>query len=136
VHTIHAVDSLKLLKTLDELAAESAEPPSVCLQVNTSAEEAKHGWRDAAVLDDAEAIAACSRIRVVGLMTMAGYGTAAETARPSFVRLRALRDALVRRIGRPLPHLSMGMSNDYEAAVEEGATLVRVGSALFEGVEP
>jgi len=136
VRMIHAVDSLKLLRTLDELAADAADPPSVCLQVNTSDEEAKHGWKGEAVLDDAEALAACARIRVVGLMTMAAWGTDAETARPSFVRLRAIRDELARRIGRPLPELSMGMSNDYESAVEEGATLVRVGSALFEGAEP
>ncbi|MDG3004114.1 YggS family pyridoxal phosphate-dependent enzyme [Paludisphaera mucosa] len=136
VRLIHAVDSLKLLKTLDDLAAEVADPPEVCLQVNTSAEEAKHGWKDASVLADADAIAACSRIKVAGLMTMAAYGTDAETARPSFVRLRAIRDSLARLTGLPLRSLSMGMSNDYEAAVEEGATLVRVGSALFEGVEP
>ena len=136
VRMIHAVDSLKLLKTLDDLAAGSADPPDVCLQVNTSDEEAKHGWKDAAVLDDAEAVAACTRIKVVGLMTMAAWGTDAETARPSFVRLRALRDALARRTGLALPHLSMGMSNDFETAIEEGATLVRVGSSLFEGADP
>lgn len=136
VRVIHAVDSLKLLRTLDDLAAGADDPPAVCLQVNTSDEEAKHGWRDAAILDDAEAVAACSRIAVVGLMTMAAWGTDAETARPSFVRLREIRDELRRRTGLALPHLSMGMSNDFEAAVEEGASLVRVGSALFEGVDP
>ncbi|OJW20831.1 MAG: YggS family pyridoxal phosphate enzyme [Planctomycetales bacterium 71-10] len=136
VRMIHAVDSLKLLRTLDEMAADAPNPPEVCLQVNTSAEEAKHGWKDASIIDDAGAIAEISRIRVVGLMTMAGWGTDAETARPSFVRLRAIRDALRRQTGLALPHLSMGMSNDFEAAVEEGATLVRVGSALFDGVEP
>jgi pyridoxal phosphate enzyme (YggS family) len=136
VRVIHAVDSLRLLRALDQLAAEADDPPVVCLQVNTSAEEAKHGWRDAAILDDAAAIVECSRIQVVGLMTMAGWGTDAEAARPSFVRLRDLRDDLARRTGLALPHLSMGMSNDFEAAVEEGATLVRVGSALFEGVDP
>jgi pyridoxal phosphate enzyme (YggS family) len=135
VRAIHAVDSLKLLRTLDELAAEFPDPPVACLQVNTSGEEAKHGWSDDAILTDAQAIAACQRIRVVGLMTMAAWGTDAETARPSFVRLRAVRDALASRSGLPLPELSMGMSNDFETAVEEGATLVRVGSALLEGVD-
>jgi pyridoxal phosphate enzyme (YggS family) len=135
VRTIHAVDSLKLLRSLDELAAEFPDPPSVCLQVNTSGEEAKHGWSDDAILTDAQAIAACQRIRVVGLMTMAAWGTTAETARPSFVRLRATRDDLARRSGLALSELSMGMSNDFETAVEEGATLVRIGSALFEGVD-
>ena len=133
---IHAVDSLRLLRTIDQQVGEEQEPPMVFLQVNTSDEEAKHGWRDDAILADSEAIAGCRRVRPAGLMTMAAWGTTAETARPSFVRLREIRDALRDRSGLALPELSMGMSNDFETAVEEGATLVRVGSALFEGVEP
>ncbi len=105
------------------------------MQVNTSGEATKHGWAPEEILNDAEAIAACRAIPVVGLMTMAALGTTAETARKSFVRLRELRDALAQKTGLPLSELSMGMSNDFETAVEEGATLVRVGSALFEGVE-
>jgi len=136
VRMVHAVDSLKLLRTLDDLAAGLADPPSVCLQVNTSGEEAKHGWAPDDLVRDAEAIAACRSIPVVGLMTIAGYGTSPETARPCFVRLRAVRDDLSARTGLPLVHLSMGMSTDFEAAISEGATLVRVGSALFEGVGP
>ena len=136
VRVFHAVDSLKLLRTLDDLAAGVADPPSACLQVNTSGEEAKHGWSPGAILEDAEAIAACRHLPVVGLMTMAALDTTAETARPSFVRLREVRDALRSRTGLGLAQLSMGMSNDFETAVEEGATLVRVGSALFEGVVP
>jgi pyridoxal phosphate enzyme (YggS family) len=134
VRMIHAVDSLKLLQALDSLAVELDEPPPVCLQVNTSGEVAKHGWSPEQILVDADAIAACRRIPVVGLMTMAGFGTDAETARPSFVQLRNVRDRLRDRTGLPLDQLSMGMSNDFETAIEEGATLVRVGSALFEGV--
>lgn len=134
VHMIHAVDSLKLLETLDALAAASSEPPRVCLQVNTSGEPAKHGWSPEAILRDAESIAACRRIPVVGLMTMAAFGTDAASARPSFIRLRELAEVLRARTGLPLKDLSMGMSNDFESAVEEGATLVRVGSALFEGL--
>jgi uncharacterized pyridoxal phosphate-containing UPF0001 family protein len=68
-------------------------------------------------------------------MTMAAWGTDAETARPSFVQLRQTRDELRERTGLALPDLSMGMSGDFESAIEEGATLVRVGSALLEGVE-
>jgi pyridoxal phosphate enzyme (YggS family) len=134
VRLIHAVDSLKLLQVIDDLAAGLAEPPAVCLQVNTSGEAAKHGWSMAAILQDADEVAACRQVPVVGLMTIAAWGTTAETARPSFVRLRELRDALRERTGLPLDQLSMGMSNDFEAAIEEGATLVRIGSALFEGV--
>lgn len=136
VRMVHAVDSLKLLRTIDALCEGLADPPAVCLQVNTSDEEAKHGWSADAILADAEAIAAVRFVPVVGLMTIAGYGTDPETARPSFVLLRETRDALRVRSGLALPHLSMGMSGDFEAAVEEGATLVRVGSALFEGVTP
>ena len=136
VRMIHAVDSLKLLKTLDELAVGLAGSPSVCLQVNTSDEPSKYGWSPETIGADAEAIAACRHIPVVGLMTIAAYGTTAETARPSFVQLREVRDDLRSRTGLPLKELSMGMSNDFETAVEEGATFVRIGSALFEGVGP
>lgn len=133
---IHAVDSLRLLRAIDEQIDEGQEPPMVLLQVNTSDEEAKHGWRDDAILADAEAIADCRRVVPAGLMTMAAWGTDAQSARPSFVRLREIRDALRDRSGLALPELSMGMSNDFETAIEEGATFVRVGSALFEGAEP
>jgi pyridoxal phosphate enzyme (YggS family) len=134
VRWVHAVDSLKLLQALDDLAGSLADPPRVCLQVNTSGEEAKHGWSEEEIFRDAETIAGFRQIPIVGLMTMAAWGTTAETARPSFVQLRTLRDTLRSRTGLLLDHLSMGMSNDFEAAIEEGATLVRVGSALFEGV--
>jgi len=135
VRMIHAVDSLKLLQLLDTLAREVSNPPSVCMQVNTSGEVSKHGWSADPILGDADAIAGCRSIPIVGVMTIAGWGTDAETARPSFIRLRETRDALRQRTGLPLSELSMGMSSDFEAAIEEGATLVRIGSALFEGVE-
>jgi pyridoxal phosphate enzyme (YggS family) len=136
VAMIHAVDSLKLLRILDEAARSIAAPPPVCLQVNTSGEPSKHGWDAETLLADAEAIAACRSIPIAGLMTMAALGTTAESARGSFIALREVRERLRGRTGLSLDELSMGMSNDFEAAIEEGATLVRVGSALFEGVEP
>jgi pyridoxal phosphate enzyme (YggS family) len=136
VTMFHSVDSLKLLRALNEAAAGMATPPQVCLQVNTSDEPAKHGWTSEQILHDAESIAANRAIPIVGLMTMAAYGTSAETARGSFVLLRETRDRLLRTTGLPLQHLSMGMSNDFEAAIEEGSTMVRVGSALFDGVVP
>ncbi len=133
VRLVHAIDSLKLLRIINDAAAELSDPPGVCLQVNTSAEESKYGWSTEGILSEAEAIAACTTVPIVGLMTIAGYGTTSESARPSFIQLREVRDELVRRMGRPLVELSMGMSSDFETAIEEGATLVRVGSALFEG---
>jgi PLP dependent protein len=136
VTLIHSVDSLKLLRVLDEAARSVAAPPAVSLQVNTSGEPSKHGWDAEGILADAESIAACRSIPIVGLMTMAALGTTAETARGSFVALRELRERLRSRTGLALDELSMGMSNDFETAIEEGATLVRVGSALFEGVGP
>jgi len=136
VKVIHSVDSLKLLQIVDQAVSGMAEPPQVCLQVNTSSEESKHGWSPDQLLRDADAIAACGKIPVVGLMTIAAWGTTAETARPSFIRLRELRELLRQKTGLALGELSMGMSGDFEAAVEEGATLVRIGSALFEGLEP
>jgi pyridoxal phosphate enzyme (YggS family) len=135
VEMIHAVDSLKLLQFLNSLAAERVSVPSVCLQVNTSGEASKHGWSATGILAEADSIASCRNVRVVGLMTMAAWGTSGQTARPSFVALRETRDALQERTGLSLPHLSMGMSGDFETAILEGATLVRVGSALLEGVE-
>jgi pyridoxal phosphate enzyme (YggS family) len=136
VRMIHGVDSLKLLLALDELSDTLGlvDPPAVCLQVNTSSEPSKQGWTADSLLSDSSAIAGVRQIPVVGLMTMAPLGTEGEAARPYFSRLRDLRDDLSRAMDRSLPHLSMGMSGDFEAAIKEGATLVRVGSALFEGV--
>jgi pyridoxal phosphate enzyme (YggS family) len=136
VRLIHSVDSLKLLRALNEAAPAVTDPPGVCLQVNTSDEPSKHGWTTDQILKEAEPIAACRAIPIVGLMTMAALGTTAETARGSFARLRKLSDRLKRDTGLPLLELSMGMSNDFETAIDEGATLLRIGSALFEGVEP
>jgi pyridoxal phosphate enzyme (YggS family) len=136
VTMVHSVDSLKLLRFIDEQAPGLGSLPPVCLQVNTSAEETKHGWSGEQILQDSEAIAACRRVPIVGLMTMAAMGTGPESARPCFVRCREIRDALRQETGLPLPELSMGMSGDFEVAIEEGATMVRVGSALLEGMEP
>src|SRR5690606_7339343 len=129
VRMIHGVDSLKLLRLLDDLVADWPDPPRVCLQANCSGEESKHGWAPEGMVAEADAIAVCRRSPIVGLMTMAGYGTTNEEARPAFSRLRTLRDQMRTRTGLLLPELSMGMSGDFEAAIAEGATLVRVGSA-------
>ena len=136
VAMVHGVDSLKLLEAIDGWAGESpSQPPlEICLQVNTSGEESKHGWTPEALPEAAQAIAGCRHVRVVGLMTIAGYGTSNDEARPMFETLRLLRDRMIPLTGLPLPELSMGMSGDFEAAIEQGSTWVRVGSALFEGV--
>lgn len=134
VRMLHGIDSLTLLRTLDALAAGLTDPPAAFLQVNVSGEATKHGWSPAALRGDAEAIAGCRHLPIVGLMAMAARATTPEEARPAFARLRGLRDALRGPTGLALNELSMGMSNDFEVAIEEGSTYVRVGSALFEGV--
>jgi pyridoxal phosphate enzyme (YggS family) len=137
VTMVHSVDSVRLLQALEETAVGRVEPLPVLLEVNASREESKSGLVPEQVPDLIPVVSALKHIRVDGLMTMAALEEDAERCRPTFVALRTLRDRLRSELGpsHPLPHLSMGMSNDYEIAVEEGATLVRVGSALFEGVE-
>jgi len=130
VTLIHSVDSLSLVEELDKRAEAEVR---VLLEVNVSGEETKYGILPAAAEAFLERAAPYRRVTVVGLMTMAPWVADPEAARPCFRGLRELRDRLVGRFaGRyELTELSMGMSNDYEVAVEEGATIVRVGSALF-----
>ncbi len=137
VRLVHGVDSARLLATIADLFRDRADPPASCLQVNISGEDSKHGWAPDDLIRDAEALLKTegAGAGVVGLMTIAGYGTSDEEARPAFARLRELRDQIRAATGHPLPELSMGMSGDFEAAIEEGSTLIRVGSALFEGAE-
>jgi pyridoxal phosphate enzyme (YggS family) len=138
VKMIHAVDSIKLLEAINVFADRfpTIDPPRVCLQVNTSAEPNKHGPSPEEFLASADAIATPRKIPIVGLMTMAPLAAEGEAARPYFAKLREIRDTIEKRTGLSLPELSMGMSGDFEAAIEEGATLVRIGSAFFEGLEP
>lgn len=139
VTMIHAVDSLKLLAEIAAQMSAAKRLVRVCLQVNVSGEASKHGWSAETIRAEAGKIAeivAVTRVPVTGLMTMAALGTDAETARPAFTALRELRDLLNQEAGLKLTDLSMGMSGDFEAAIAEGATHVRVGSLLFEGISP
>lgn len=124
---IHSLDSLELLARVDDLAAEEGRAPRVLLQVNLSGEATKAGMPPER-LDD---MVVPRSIGLVGLMTIAPMGADEAAARAVFARLRGLRDALQERIGHSLPELSMGMSADADAAAAEGATLIRVGTALF-----
>ena len=125
---IHSVDSFELLQRIGELALEDARTPALLLQVNVTGEEAKAGLAPDAVLGGASSLATAG---VIGLMTMAPMGASFEEARRAFARLRELRDRLEQLAGIGLPELSMGMTADAEAAAAEGATLVRIGTALF-----
>jgi pyridoxal phosphate enzyme (YggS family) len=121
---IHSVDSLRLAETLNAVAA-SALP--VLLQVNVSGEATKGGISLAELSVAANDIGRLSNLTMQGLMTIAPLGSDPEEARPVFRRLRELRDSL------GLEHLSMGMTDDFEVAIEEGATMVRIGRAIFGG---
>lgn len=129
---IHSVDSVKLADRINFIADDTGARPHVLLEVNVSGEKSKSGMREEDVKPALEHIAReCPRITVEGLMTMAPFSEDPEDARPYFRRLRLLRDSLQDDLGIALPRLSMGMSGDYEVAVEEGATWVRLGSVLF-----
>ena len=128
---IHSVDSVRLIDAINKSAESQGVVAEVLLEVNVSGESAKHGFGEedvAAALDHAVSLPA---INVNGLMCMAGLASDATDVRTEFARLREIRDRLD---GEGLRELSMGMSGDFETAIEEGATLVRVGSTLFEGV--
>jgi pyridoxal phosphate enzyme (YggS family) len=138
---IHSVDSLRLAQRIDRMAAESEKVMPVLLEVNVSGEASKYGFEQspaagpeerAAFLADVAQILALPHLRLCGLMTMAPIVADPEEARPVFVALRMLRDELGRRFPEAdWRELSMGMTDDFEVAVEEGATLVRVGRAIF-----
>lgn len=139
VTMIHAVDKLDLLVSIGKLMPVADRLQRICLQVNMSGESSKHGWDRNSILAEAESIAHVVNqfeIPVKGLMTMAAWGTDADSARPAFSALRELAEEFSLKSGLAMPDLSMGMSGDFESAIEEGATFVRVGSALFEGLVP
>jgi hypothetical protein len=134
---IETVDSLDLARRLDRLASEIRPglPYPVLLQVNVDADVAKSGFHTADVERDLGAVLDLAALDVRGLMTVGRLGDDAEAARPTFIALRELSDRLRARDDRLGTALSMGMSGDYEVAVEEGSTLVRIGSAVF-GARP
>jgi pyridoxal phosphate enzyme (YggS family) len=135
VHCVHSVDNLRLLEAVDREAGKQGRPLPVLLEVNASAEHSKHGLAPAEVVPLAPRLRQLQQLQVKGLMTMAALQEP-EQCRPTFALLRELRDQLRRELGPPhtMERLSMGMSNDFEVAVEEGATFVRLGSVLFENL--
>jgi pyridoxal phosphate enzyme (YggS family) len=136
VHLVHAVDSVRLLTALDEEAGRRGVDVRALLEVNASREAAKQGFAPEEVPGLAPVLTGLRRVRIEGLMTMAAHEEDPQRCRPTFVLLRQLRDQLQVAVGAAhrLRQLSMGMSNDFEVAVEEGATLVRLGTVLFEGL--
>lgn len=128
---IHSVDSFELAKKISEVSTELGITTSFLIQVNTSGEVAKHGYSPELWESHFRSLIALPSINVEGLMTMAPFTDDTDQIRRCFAGLREFRDSLQEPFGKPLPHLSMGMSHDYRIAIEEGATLVRIGSAIF-----
>jgi pyridoxal phosphate enzyme (YggS family) len=134
---VHSIDRVKIAQRLDRFAADSGRKLAVLIECNTSGETSKTGWpvwqkEDWPVaLEDMQMIRDHKNLDVRGLMTMAPWAADPEVLRSTFQGLRAFRDFLEERLSTDLPELSMGMTDDYEIAIEEGATIVRVGRAIF-----
>ena len=128
---IHGVDNPELAIQINRIAGEMGLTASVLLETNVSGEASKFGFSPDALRQNLEDLLSLPNLCVKGLMTMAPYSEDPENARPVFSALRKLRDELAVKTGHPLPELSMGMSGDFEVAIEEGATIVRIGSSIF-----
>lgn len=134
VSLIHSIDSERLLDALNDAAAKQGRTTDVLLEAHLSGEAAKQGFSPGEIEGIIEQMGRWPRARIVGLMTMAPLEGGLDAARRVFANLRELRERLAARSGGSLAELSMGMSGDFEVGIEEGATIVRVGSALFEGL--
>lgn len=133
VEMIEAVDSLDIAKDINRIAAELGLHPKVLLEINVAVESSKHGFGAKQIREQLEELYGLDRLYIQGLMCIPPFDPTPEQSRKYFVQLRTLRDELEKTGGAPLPVLSMGMSHDFEVAIEEGATLVRVGTAIFGG---
>jgi pyridoxal phosphate enzyme (YggS family) len=131
VDLIHGVDSLELALDIERIASELGLFPRILVEVNVAGEATKFGFDPEAVRREATRLLSLARVQWEGLMTIAPIVEAPEKARPFFAQLRALRDQISAENDVALPTLSMGMSDDFEAAIKEGATLVRLGTAIF-----
>jgi PLP dependent protein len=127
----HSVDSLALAQDMNRIANEEGLHPRVLLEVNVAGEGSKFGFKPQTVRAEMESLLALARLSIEGLMCIPPLAEEAEASRAFFVQLRELRDALEKEFDLKLPQLSMGMTNDFMVAVEEGATLLRVGTAIF-----
>jgi pyridoxal phosphate enzyme (YggS family) len=127
----HSIDSLALAQEMNRIADEEGMHPRVLLEVNVAGEGSKFGFDPTVLRSELEQLLALPRLTIEGLMTIPPLAPEAEASRKFFVQLRELRDGLENEFQIKLPHLSMGMTNDFLIAAEEGATLVRVGTAIF-----
>jgi PLP dependent protein len=134
VQCVHSADSGRLMRAIDDDLIRRNATLDVLLEVNVSGEASKQGFSLPETFGMAPVWMTMQKVRVRGLMTMAAYEAGPERCRQTFAALRALRDEIRPLVDpkHPLDHLSMGMSNDFEIAIEEGATIIRLGSVLFE----
>ncbi len=130
-HLVHSIDRFKLAQALHKKCADMGVTQPILLQVNVSGEEHKGGIPQSQLFQEAEQIVQLQSLDLQGLMCMPPFFDQGERARPFFAALRACRDSLEQRFGIKLPHLSMGMSGDFVQAIDEGATLVRIGTQIF-----
>lgn len=128
---LHAVDSLHLAEELNKRCEQAAKVMPVLLEVNVSGEGSKHGFTPEGAVEATHAFFDFPQLELHGLMTMAPFSRQGESSRPYFQKLRELKSSCEDKLGAPLPELSMGMSGDYEIAIEEGATFIRLGTTLF-----
>jgi hypothetical protein len=128
---LHAVDSLPLAEELNKRCNHAAKVMPVLLEVNVSGEGSKHGFTPQSAVESVEAFPNFPQLELHGLMTMAPFSRQPENSRPYFQKLREVKSTCEDKLGAPLPELSMGMSGDFEVAIEEGATLIRIGTTLF-----
>ena len=133
VEMIEAVDSLDIARDINRIAVELGLHPKVLLEINVATESSKHGFSADRIRSQLEELYALDRLYIQGLMCIPPFDPSPEASRKYFIQLRTLREELEKLGGAPLPVLSMGMSHDFETAIEEGATLVRVGTAIFGG---
>ena len=128
---LHGVDSVTLAQEINKCADKSAKTMPILLEVSVAAESSKFGYAPQALLEDLKTLNALPRLEIHGLMAIPPWSPDPERSRPYFRLLRELKGRCEDQLGAPLPQLSMGMSNDFEVAIAEGATMIRIGSALF-----
>ncbi len=128
---IQSVDSLPLAQELNKRAEQASKTMPILLEVNVAGEGSKFGYAPERLLAELKELNALPRLEIHGLMSVPPWSPEPEASRPHFRRLRELKEQCEQILGAPLPHLSMGMSGDFALAIEEGATIVRIGTALF-----
>lgn len=131
-HLIHSVDSLKLAEIINEEAEKIGKKQKILLEINTANEQTKFGFEEDKLIKVFPQLLQMKNLNILGLMTMAPYNKDKEMARPVYNKLRQLKNSLEKQFKISLPELSMGMSNDYKIAIEEGSTIIRLGRIIFD----